>query len=289
MLRTALIIVAVALAQTPAQVPAPDTSARAVVAKAAIHIKEYQEALRFVLADETTVQEVFNGRGARVARRETTGDFFLAYVEADGGWLAVRDILSVDGAPVEPKDSVRELLSRGSFARIGRQVADRNARYNLGSIARNFNEPMLALVILDDKHRGRFRFERRHVEASPAGPVVTVAFTERERPTLIRGSDGRQIFTKGELVIDAATGRLRRTVITLKEGAVEAGLTTTFTENEKLGLWLPSTLTERYEHTTSRSVTTSRMQSVTINGRELVVAESTYSNYRRFDVNVIIR
>jgi len=276
MLRTASLIVAVAFAQTPGSVPVPDTSARAVVAKAAAHIKEYQEALQFVLADETTVQDVFNVRGARVARRETTGEFFLAYVAADGGWLAVRDILTVDGAPVEPGDNLRQLLSRGSFARIGRQVADRNARYNLGSIARNFNDPMLALVILDDKHRDRFRFERRRVEPARTGPVVTVAFAERDRPTLIRGSDGRQIFTKGEMVIDAATGRLRRTVITLKDGATEASLTTTFTENEKLGLWLPASLTERYEHTTSRV-------------RELVVAESSYSNYRRFNVNVIIR
>jgi hypothetical protein len=285
MFRTASLIVALALAQSPAQVPAPDTSARAVVAKAAVQIKEYQEALRFVLADEATTQEVFNDNGARLARRTTTGDFFLAYVEADGGWLSVRDILTVDGEPVPARDNVRELLSRGSFARIGRQVADRNARYNLGSVARNFNEPMLALVILDDKHRNRFRFERRRVDTSPAGPVVTVAFTERDRPTLIHGSDGRQIFTKGELVIDAATGRLRRTVITLKEGEVEASLTTTFTENEKLGLWLPATLTERYEYTSNNILTTSSRQK----RREMVVAESTYTNYRRFDVSVIIR
>jgi hypothetical protein len=289
MLRTVLLIVAVAFAQAPAKVPPPDTSARAVVAKAAVQIKEYQEALRFVLADETTTQEVFNDNGARLARRTTTGDFFLAYVEADGGWLSVRDILTVDGQPLPSRDNVRELLSRGSLARIGRQVADRNARYNLGSIARNFNEPMLALVILDDKHRDRFKFERRRVEQSPTGPVVTVAFTERDRPTLIRGSDGRQIFTKGEMVIDAATGRLLRTVITLKEGAVEASLTTIFTENEKLGLWLPSLLTERYEHTSNTTVMASAMSRVTIKGRELVVAESTYTNYRRFDVSVIIR
>ena len=155
-------------------------------------------------------------------------------------------------------------------------MADRNARYNLGSTVRNFNDPMLALMILDDKHRERFRFERRSVTQTPAGPVVTVAFTERDAPSLIRGSDGRHVFTKGELAIDAATGRLRRTIITMKVGATEASLTTVFTENEKLGLWLPASLTERYENTSD--------------GRgELVVAESTYSNYRRFNVKVIIK
>lgn len=272
MLRAAALIVAIAVAQTPA----PDTSARAVVAKAASHVRALQEALQFVLADEATTQEVFDIRNRRIALRRTTGEFFLTYVAGDGMWLAVRDILAVDGAPVEPQDNLRQLLSLGSFARIGRQVADRNARYNLGSIARNFNDPMLALLILDDKHRDRFRFERRRVEPTPAGPVVTVTFTERDRPTLVRGSNGRQIFTKGEMRIDAITGRLHRTVITLKDDATEASLTTVFTENDKLGLWLPASLTERYEHSTRRA-------------RELVVAESTYSNYRRFNVSVIIR
>jgi hypothetical protein len=275
MLPILALIVTLALGQAVPQ-KAPDTSSRAVVEKAASHIKEYQEALQFVLADEATVQEVFNPRGARTAKRTTSGEFFLAYVAADGGWLAVRDIQNVDGKPVEARENLRELLNRGSFARIGRQVADHNARYNVGNIVRNFNDPMLALVILDDKHRERFRFSRRSVEQGPAGPVVTVEFTERDRPTLVRGSDSRDIFTKGELTIDAATGRLRRTIITMKDGATEASLTTVFTENEKLGLWLPSAMTERYENS-SRQL------------GELVVVESTYTNYRRFNVKYVIK
>jgi hypothetical protein len=269
------LIATLALDQTAPQKP-PDTSSRAVVEKAASHIKEYQEALQFVLADETTVQEVFNPRGARTAKRITSGEFFLAYVAADGGWLAVRDIQNVDGKPVEARENLRELLNRGSFARIGRQVADSNARYNLGTISRNFNDPMLALVILDDKHRGRFRFSRRSVEQGPAGPIVTLEFTERDYPSLIRGSDGRHIFTKGELTIDASTGRLRRTIITMKDDATEASLTTVFAENEKLGLWLPSSMTERYENTSR-------------DRGELVVVESTYTNYRRFNVKYVIK
>ncbi len=253
-----------------------NTSMRAVLAKATSHLREYQAALRFVLADEATVQEVFNTHGRRVARRETSSEFFLTYVEADGGWLSVREITVVDGAPVEDRENLRALLNRGSIARIGRAVADRNARYNIGSIARNFNDPMLAMVILDPKHQGRFRFERRLVEPTDTGTRVTLAFTERDRPTLVRGADGRPIVARGELTLDAATGRLHRSVIALKDRSTTATLTATFEANEKFGLWLPATLTERYEHATSDL-------------REQVVAESTYTNYRKFEVNVIIR
>lgn len=263
-------------AQTPVSPAPPETSAKAVIARAVAYIEDYQKAWEFVLADEINVQEVVDARGRRVAQRETSGDFFLSYIPADGRWLSVRDVAVVDGVPVENREDLRQLLSRGSFARIGRQLADHNARYNLGSIERNFNDPMLALVILDDRHRSRFRFRRRSVERTEATTLVTVEFTERDRPTLVRGTDGRQIFSTGELVIEVATGRLRRSVITLKDRTITASLTTVFTENDKLGLWLPASLTERYEGTTDRQ-------------REIVAAESRYANYRKFDVKIIIK
>jgi hypothetical protein len=261
-----------------AQAPATpvDTSARAVVGKAVSYLKDYKEALQFVLADEVIVQDVFNARARRAGHRETSGEYFLTYLATEGGWVGVRDIAVVDGVPVENRDNLRELLTKASFARIGRQLADRNARYNIGSVSRNVNDPMLALVILDDKHRSRFRFERRRVEPTPTGPLVTVNFTEREEPTLVRGADGSRIYAKGELLIDAATGRLVRTVITLKDKATTGTLTTVFTENEKLGLWLPASFDERYDHEMGRLT-------------ELVVVKSIYTNYRRFNVNVVIK
>ena len=253
-----------------------DTSPRAVLAAASGYLKTYQTALEFVLADEVTVQEVFDERDRRTARRQTSGDFFLSYVAADGGWLSVRDINVVDGKPVEAGDDLRGLLNRGSMARIGRALADRNARYNIGSVTRNFNDPMLALVILDAKHQRRFRFERREVTSTDTGPLVTLSFTERDRPTLILGSDMSPVYTRGELTIDATTGRLQRSYITMKDGPTTASLTTTFTKVDKLDLWLPAELVERYEHATSQH-------------KELVLVASKYSNFRKFGVTVRIR
>ncbi len=260
--------------QTPSR--APDTSARAVINKAVLYLKDYKEALQFVLADEVIIQDVFNARARRSAHRETSGEYFLTDLATEGGWVGVRDIAVVDGVRVENRDNLRELLTQSSFARIGRLLADRNARYNIGSVSRNVNDPMLALVILDDKHRGRFKFERRRVEPTPTGPLVTVNFTERDEPTLVRGADGSRIYAKGELLIDAATGRLVRTMITLKDKATTGTLTTVFAQNDKLRLWLPASFDERYDHE--------------IEGQtELVVVKSIYTNYRRFNVNVVIK
>ena len=259
----------------PAQAPAPDVNVKTVIERAVVYLKEYKEALQFVLADETATQDVFRS-GRKAGHRETTGEYFLTYLAGEQRWVGVRDIAVVDGVPVQGRDNLRELLNKASMARIGRQLADQNARYNIGNVSRNMNDPMLALMILDDKHRDRFKFERRRVEPTPSGPLVTVAFTERDDPTLVRGADGSRIYSRGELVIDAATGRLIRTVIALKDKTTAGTLTTVFTENEKLGLWLPSAMDERYDHETDR-----------VNERVLV--KSIYTNYRRFNVNVVIK
>jgi hypothetical protein len=253
-----------------------DTSPRAVLQKATEHRTRYQEALQFVIADEATVQEVVSLKGTRLARRETTAEFFLAYVAGDGGWLAVRDMVTVDGKPVEDREDLRALLNRGSIARIGRAVADRNSRYNIGTVARNFNDPMLALVILDSKHQSRFRFAREAVTQEGDTTLVTLSFEERDRPTLIRGSDGAPIFTRGTLVLNAATGELHQSKIEMRDRRTSASLTTTFEFVEKLKLRLPAMMDESYRHDTA-------------DRGEIVNAASTYSNYREFSVSVRIR
>lgn len=265
---------AVVNAQSPST--ASDTSARAVVAKAVAYLRDYKEKVQFVLADELTTQAVYNPRGALLAERETSGEYFLTYLAAEGGWIGVRDITAVDGVTLEKRDNLRELLTRASFARIGRQLVERNAQYNIGSILRNISDPMMALLLLDDKHRDRCRFERRIVERSAAGTIVTLSFEERDEPTLVRGADGRPIRARGEFVIDAGTGRIVRSVITLKGGPTSGTMTTEFSENEKLGLWVPLTMVEEYHHRTSRT-------------EERVTVRSSYSNYRRFNVSVTIK
>ena len=263
------------LAQAPArQDSPPDTSARAVIEKAVQYLKEYKEALQYVLADESAMQDFFKF-GRKAGHRETSGEYVLTDLAIEQRWVGVRDIAVVDGVPVQNRENLRELLTKSSFAAIGRQLADQNARYNIGSVSRNMNDPMLTLLVLDDKHRQRFKFERRRVEPTPSGPLVTISFTERDG-AFVKGADGTNIYSTGQLVIDAVTGRLVRTVIVLKDKATTGTLTTVFSENPKLGLWLPTTMDERYDH---------EMHNV----KELVLVKSMYTNYRRFNVNVVIK
>lgn len=269
------ILSAAALLTAPAAAQRVDTSAKAVLAAADAYLEAYQRQLTFLLADERTTQEVADESGGVTARRSTSGDLFVTYVRADRAWVAVHDTMQVDGKPVAGHEDLRRLLERDSVAGVARQLIARNARFNIGSVTRNFNEPTLGLLVLEPRRRSQFRFDRKGVERDGAATVVSLAFKETERPTLVRGLDGSELYSSGEMAIEAGTGRIRRTFMQLAYGPVVARLTTVYARDPNLNLWLPSTFTERYERA-GRSA-------------EVITCVATYTNWRKFDVEVRIK
>jgi hypothetical protein len=92
----------------------------------------------------------------------------------------------------------------------------RRRRSSKAAAFRNFNEPTLSLLVLDDHHRARFSFDRQRVERVGGATLVTLAFTERDTPTLIRDPNGEPVFVKGEMTVEAGSGRVRRVQLTAK-------------------------------------------------------------------------
>jgi hypothetical protein len=253
-----------------------DTSAKAVAVAAEHYVDGYQKQLSYVIADEAGVQRVTDRFDTAVATRTTKAEVFLTFLKADRVWLSIRDVSEVDGRPLEHREDLRVLLTNSPLRGLAATLADESSRFNIGSIGRNFNDPTLGLLVLDATHRAQFSFDRTHVDETPEGPVVTLAFKERDGPTLIHDTDGRRMFAKGELRIEAGTGRVRQTDFAIETGGIRARLTTTFVNDAHLEMWVPAVLTERYERTDK-------------NRHETIVCESTYSNYRRFDVQVRIK
>jgi hypothetical protein len=265
-----VIVVTLALSAPPARGQEVATSAKDVLAKADAYLAAYREQLRFLLADEHYVQQVSGASGAVSARRVMSGDLFVTYIPADRAWVAVHDTAEVDGRPVDGHENIRALLERDSVSGVARQLVNRNARFNIGSVVRNFNEPTLGLLVLDPQRRSQFKFDRRGVTRVQGATLVTLAFRETEPPTLVRAS-GRELYSKGEMVIEAETGRIRRTSMELTYNDIHARLTSFYARNADLNLWLPATFVERYERGSRR---------------ELISCVATYTNWRRFDVDV---
>ena len=252
-----------------------DTSPKAVIAAAERYLSAYQQQLTFLLADETYRQDVFGGTPAPTASRMMAGELFVTFLAADHAWLAVHDIARVDDVPVADREDLRTLLSREPAAGAARRLVQRNARFNIGSIVRNFNEPTLGLLVLDRRRRSQFKFSGRRIDRDGPTELVTLGFRETDRPTLVRGLDGRDVYSTGELVVEAGTGRIRRTFMQFTYDSIVAQLTTVYVHDPKLDLWVPATFTERYERTRP--------------GYELILCQASYADWRRFEVQVFVR
>jgi hypothetical protein len=250
-------------------------SLRTILARADAYLASYQQQLTYLLADERYVQRILAPADAQPRTRDLSGELFVTFVPADRKWIAVHDFVEMDGRPVPDREDLRKLLGRNAAGGAARELINRNARFNIGTVIRNFNEPTLGLLVLEAGRRSQFRFERVSVTREDGVELATIGFRETKGPTLVRGVNGGDVRSTGEMAIEMETGRVRRTRMQLSLGPVHAELVTTYGPAPNLGLWVPVAFSERYE----------RMG----NPRELMVCDATYTNWRRFDVDVKIK
>ena len=279
-------ILALALVASASASQAPDTSRKAVVDAAARYVADYQRQLTSVIADELYTQEITaqSPRDPQMPRlRRTQGEVFFIYAASSHHWMAVRDVMSLDGRALDDRPDLRDAFQTLAVADVAARFKEYNSRYNIGRTYRNFNEPTLSLLVLDERHRSRFSFDRKRVERDGDTVLATVAFTEKESPTLIQDQRRGRVFSKGELVVEAGTGRVRRTVLTAKSDSLRLELTTTYEADERLGILVPMVFREHYEYGADSRRLDSPSES------ERIVCEAKYSNFRRFETSVRVR
>jgi hypothetical protein len=165
---------------------------------------------------------------------------------------------------------VTALLRKASVVAVAKQLIARNARFNIGTVVRNFNEPLLPLLVFNPVYRDNFSFSRAASTTEPSSGIATLSFREHGPGTLVRDKNGRDVPARGDLDLDVSTGRIERTHFTLRDGPVTADIVTRYTDDARLGVWVPATFTERY-------VLDRRGQ------RETTTCETTFTNYRRFE------
>ena len=258
---------------------------------AASYVDEYQKQLAAIVADEVYVQEIRAQQPPEEGAprsRTLRGEVFFLFAAAEREWMAIRDVKEVDGVPLTGTRDVRATLRTLPAAQVADRMKSYNARYNIGRITRDINEPTLALLVLDATHRDRFKFKADKPRQAGDRRLVPLSFKERERPTLIRSTAGRPIYTSGELMVEPETGRIWQSTLTAAVDAIKVQLTTEYSFDERLGLLLPTVFLERYEQGTVTSSRGSGRPTITPD-HEVVVAEGRYSNFRRFEVLSRIR
>jgi VWFA-related protein len=273
----------------------PETDA--ALAAAAGYIDMYEHRISAIGAEEAYEQAVTSSgnnivvtgsplsrpaaaNSAAAVTRKTRANIMTISAGARG-WVSFRDVFELDGKPVRDRE---ERLSRilqnvtPDSLEQARKIAAESARYNLDSEAlrvdRTTNVPMTALLFLRAANQSRSTFRLGKPERIAGIICVTLQFTERSRPRLIRTGDDAP--AQGTFWIDmAGGGRVLKTELRMESAGV-AGQTVrsqtavTYARVDKLDLWVPVVMDETYQLPTTRQVVTGR---------------ATYSDFREFKVS----
>jgi len=249
-----------------------DPSVKALVAATQAYVATLESQLAYGVFDEDYTQAVDAATGD--SQRTMHGELFLTFLPADHDWIAVHDVAEVNGEPVQDRETLQTLLQRAPLQAIGREVAERNARFNIGTITRNFNEPTLALLVLEPARASTFDFSIERVTDDETGTrLATLRFRERGdgHVTLIRSPRTGAVKSRGDFIVEVRTGRIRQAHFALDLPDTSVSLTTFFAHDARSDLWLPVLFQEHYERLKDGP-------------HEVISCEAKYTNFRRFEV-----
>jgi hypothetical protein len=220
-----------------------------VLYRAHHYVAAFAERFSNVVAEERYVQDWRAASGASLGHRELRSDFLLVRVPAGMGWVPYRDVFEVDGTAVRDRTERLTTLfvdSSRTAAQQASAITDESARYNISNVKRTVNEPLLALRFLHALNQPRFRYTLRRPDRGAGPDTWILEYAERGRPTLVRGTDNRDVLSHGRYWIEVSTGRVLRTELQLEDVYALTKLTTVFRWDERFGINVPVEMEERY-------------------------------------------
>ena len=242
-------------------------AAEELAARAASYVAHFVARFADVVAEEQYEQRVPSQRRTR----QLTSDFLLVRPGGTGDFLFFRDVFAVDGRPVRDREQRLERLflsARGDVLTQAAAIARASSRYNLEGIG-SLNNPLLALAVLQDRYRSRFRLTLAGRDREVGGDVWVVNYTEFQRPTVLRGNGNRDVYARVLAWVDRPTGRVHKTEIEVGGGGIVFGsrVETTFAPDERFGVLVPTVMREWHNA-----------------GAYDVTGVATYGRFRRFGV-----
>jgi hypothetical protein len=254
---------------------APGSDVLPVLVSASEYLAKYVIALSSVVSEER-YEQVLTRKGDRTTAgvtisRVLLSDYLLVVVAGTGEWLPFRDVYSVDGAPIRDRsDRLLKLFvdAPPDAYKQALRIREESSRYNIGTGIRDTNVPTFALQVLSSEWRGGFTFRLKGHERLGETDTVVVEYVETASPTLVIGRSDEDVPSRGRFWIDAADGRILRTLFETRPNGGVNTLEVRFRYEPKLELLVPGEMIERRNA-----------------GAETVDGRATYTNFRRFRVD----
>jgi hypothetical protein len=211
-MRTRVIALTVVLASSVTSAQKSEPTLEQVMERVGQYVASYGEKAAVVVASEKYSQSVLV-EGADMGRpRELKAEFAIVRV-AGGAWTGYRDVIEVEGQPVQDrKDRLVSLVTNaeGDASELIR-IANEGARFNIGPVSRNFNVPTAAMFFFLPSEHARFTFTRKGSRKIEGIDTWEIEFRETKRPTLVMTRAGQDVPIEGTLHVKPDDGTVVRT------------------------------------------------------------------------------
>ncbi len=270
--RWAIVIAGVVVAFWAGARPSGQAPALKDVLKlSAAYVERFQQQLSQIVSEETYAQTVVNTSRLTnsmllLPSRTLRSDLILVRSAEENRFVELRDVFEVDGKPVRDRQARLERLLGANSTAAGSQIAaiiQESARYNVGTIQRNVNTPLLALMFLQDNYQDRFTFKHvtketpvfkesgdREFNEAPVFRVSTemwtIEYQERKNGTVIRTPSGGNLPARGRFWIDPSTGAVLISEMIVDGAGVIATVTVSYQSEPLMGFLVPIEMRESY-------------------------------------------
>jgi len=267
--RLSLAALAIAGGAVSAHAPDPGPPLAIVLQRAADYVTTFHARLSRIVAEERYTQKaetIWTGtpNGAtKWSERTLVSDLMLVKPAGADDWLQYRDVFEVDGERVRDRaERLPSLLADRSLSAAAQveRIRRESARYNIGSIERDVNVPVLAMRFLSPANQPRFTFRRaadRSTATASIAPdaagafrvtaeVWAIDYEEVRKPTLIHTLRNKDLPARGRFWIDPDTGRVLMTELRAGDKNVRGTIDVSYQSEPLMGLLVPIEMREEY-------------------------------------------
>jgi len=264
-----LAALAIAAAAVPAHARDPEPSLALVLQRGADYVTTFHARLSRIVAEERYTQRsetIGSGKRngtTRWAERVLLSDLMLVKPPGADDWLQYRDVFEVDGERIRDRtERLPALLADPSMSAAGQvdRIRRDSARYNIGSIERDVNVPVLAMRFLSPANQPRFTFRRAADRAAAAAAIApdaagvfrvtaevwAIDYEEVRKPTLIRTLRNKDLPARGRFWIEPDSGRVLMTELRAGDKNVRGTIDVSYQSEPLMGLLVPIEMREEY-------------------------------------------
>ena len=250
---------------------AQEPSLEDVLRRAASYVAAFRKQLSEIVAEETYRQEIAYtsriGVAVPVLPRTLKSDLVLIKPADADRYVELRDVFEVNGEQVRPRQSRLEELLRDDSGRANasiQSIINESASYNIGTVTRNINTPLMSLQFLDAAHQPGVRFKHVQKATRPVfkdaqdqavndAPVFrvstemwTIEYEERGRNTVIRSPNGDRLPAHGRFWINPTNGSVLISELIVDGLGVIATVTVSYQSEPLMGFLVPVQMRETY-------------------------------------------